>query len=100
MHAQRINVKRLLSAVLLLALAISGTALQKEPIPQYPGDENPRHDGQPSFCQNHDSAKHAKNCSCRSMNPDGETCSHDQESASCKVYCRRKACRCANPCAT
>lgn len=91
-------VKRILSLVLLLTLALSVTAFQREPIPQYPGDDNPQHDGQPMYCVNHDTAKHAANCSCRSMNPDGESC--EQESSKCKVYCRKEACRCANPCAT
>ncbi len=83
-----------LATLMLVALCL--TAWQREPIPQYPGDDNPQHDGQPAHCQNMDSAKHAANCSCKSMNPDGESC--DQESSKCKVYCRKEACRCISPC--
>lgn len=85
-------------SMLLVLMQRPVIALQREPIPQYEGDDNPQHDGQPKFCLNHDTAKHAKNCSCRSMNPDGESCS--QEKPSCKVYCRPKSCQCLSPCTT
>lgn len=90
-----------LPAVLVFALALSLVALQKEPIPPYGGDDNPQHDGQPMFCVNHSNGKHAQNCSCRSMSADGEGCNPDgKESSACKVFCRKSACRCANPCST
>lgn len=92
--------KRILSAVLMLALAVSATAWQKPQAPTFPGDGDPRHDGQPIQCQNHSNGRYAKNCSCKSMNSDGETCSDQQESRSCKVYCRKDACRCISPCQT
>jgi hypothetical protein len=82
----------------LFLLAVAAWSLQQTPIPNYPGDDNPQHDGQPMFCLNHSTEKHAANCACRSMNPDAESCS--QESAKCKVYCRKEACRCLSPCMT
>ncbi len=82
----------------LMIFALCLTAWQQEPIPLYPGDEDRSHDGQPMHCQNMDTAKHAANCQCKSMNPDGESC--DTESSKCKVYCRKTACRCISPCTT
>lgn len=95
--------KRILSAVLLLALAVSATAWQKPKAPPFPGDGNPQHDGQPLVCINHSNgkyAKYAKNCSCRRMNPDGRTCTDERDMTSCSTTCRKPACLCANPCAT
>lgn len=92
--------KRILSAVLLLALAVSVTAFEKESIPGFPGDGNSQHDNQPMWCVNHSNGKYAQNCKCRARNPDGETCSDHKDSVgTCSTACR-KACRCANPCAT
>lgn len=88
------------TAALVGLMVLSLIAWQKEPIPKYEGDDNPSHDGQPSFCVNHSKGRHAQNCSCRYMNRDEESCTDDSSTGRCKVFCRKSACRCANPCAT
>ena len=86
-----------LVGVLFVSVVLALWLFAQAPIPRYPGDDNPSHDGQPMWCQNHDTERHAKNCECKSMNPDGEGCN---DSGTCKVYCRKSACRCISPCTT
>jgi hypothetical protein len=84
-----------LAAILLAFIAFALQAPQ--PIPPYAGDGNPLHDGQPAWCQNNDTAEYAHNCECMSMTD--ETCEKGmQESGKCKVYCRKKACKCKTKC--
>ncbi len=89
-----------ISAVMLLAAVL----LAQQPIPPFEGDGNEQHDGQPKFCVNHDHSGYIHNCSCKGMaNKDCENEMPGQEkgggeSANCKVYCRKSACRCIDPC--
>ena len=92
--------KRCILAVFLLVGA--GVALQgPQPIPPYPGDDNPQHDGQPMFCVNVDTKEHVHNCACRGMVAD-DNCREEGggESSRCKVWCRKSACRCQSDCKT
>jgi len=87
---------------LLIALAAVALALQSPaPIPPFEGDGNPDHDRQPKWCQSHDDTNHVHNCDCRASHCDpGEEAPNAGESPRCKVYCRKTACRCKNPCGT
>jgi len=84
--------------VLIFLLAWGAMAWQDRPIPDYPGDDNPQHNGQPMWCQARDENGHKKNCGVCDMH-----CSQDGtpiESNKCRVYCRHGACRCHRPCIT
>ena len=92
---------------MLLVLALALTGFDKQPIPPFPGDGNPDHDGQPLFCQNYSDKTVDANCHCKAMNP--EQCEEQQdsegegdvsESSKCKVYCRHSACKCQSGCTT
>jgi hypothetical protein len=92
----RLVILRATLALLLVAAAFS--LQQPAPIPPFEGDGNPQHDGQPSYCQNFDT-KFAHNCKCIDMQD--QACDRtEQESAKCKVYCRKHACRCKTSCNT
>ncbi len=94
----------IIAVLVLLASLTLGAFQQPQPIPPYPGDDNPQHDNQPSWCQNADSGGHAANCSCKPVTgdpacngkePDDEETS---EMPRCKVWCRPKSCRCQKSC--
>ncbi len=95
-----------LKLLVLLALVTAALALQQTPIPPYPGDDNPSHDGQPMFCQNDDTKQHAHNCECLAMHHDDPECvmptdenqSYGSDSSKCKTFCRKTACRCKTHC--
>jgi hypothetical protein len=100
---------RILKAIapfLLIGLCVGLIAFDKQPIPRFPGDGNPQHDGQPLFCRNFDTKEEAKNCSCRAMSeqecaePTDEEGGEGGESAKCKVYCRKNSCQCERHCDT
>lgn len=79
----------------LLLLCMSITGFDKQQIPKFPGDDDPRHDGQPLFCQNYDTKEYLHNCECKGMDDDckgGEE--GGGESPKCKVYCRKNSCSC------
>lgn len=90
----------------VLCLYTAARALQQTPIPTYPGDDNPAHDGQPMFCQNDDTKAHAHNCECLAMRHDDPECvlpteenqSRGSDGSKCKTYCRKTACRCRSHC--
>lgn len=85
--------------LLLLALAAGSLAFQEpQPIPDYPGDGNSQHDGQPAFCTNV-TGKYKANCQCKSMNENHE-CEGGGESSKCSVYCRKSDCKCKSECDT
>ena len=79
--------KILLAAALLLAQG-------GKDIPIYEGDNNPRHDGQPKFCQNKEANGYKANCSCENA----KLCEHPHGDDKCKTHCRRSACKCAPNC--
>jgi hypothetical protein len=82
-----------------LALFTAAVALQQGDIPP---TNDPSHPGQPAWCQNTDSPEHKHNCECVDMNADPDQSGHcdksQQESAKCKVYCRKTACKCKTKC--
>lgn len=61
-------------------------------IPQYEGDDNPNHNGQPKWCQARDENGFKKNCGICNHQCDGR----GVDDHKCKVFCRAKACKC-NP---
>src|SRR5437016_4023385 len=95
-------------AIVFLFLVAAAVALQKQPIPPFPGDGNPQHKGQPTWCANFDTKENTRNCECQAMNADA--CKHEDEygpdsygednSPRCKVHCRRDACQCQRHCST
>jgi hypothetical protein len=88
---------KLLLSLLLVTLAFAFQLPQ--PIPPFQGDGNPQHDGQPRWCQNKDDA-HLHNCECMKTACDRDGQPGGDERPTCKVYCRRNACRCQKPCQT
>lgn len=67
-------------------------------IPEFEGDGNPAHDGQPKWCQAHDALGFKANCGkCETMCDPGHA---GQEDKRCAVYCRPGACKCNPQCAT
>jgi hypothetical protein len=61
------------------------------PDPDYVGDEDPAHKGQPKTCSNSKHIKAVKqDCACKRPKCD-ETAMEDRN---CSVYCRREACAC------
>lgn len=81
----------LLLAVVFLAFAQQGQ------IPPYEGDGDPRHDGQPKFCQNVDSPQYVHNCECIDM-ADKSCDKSAQDTSKCRVWCRKKSCNCRSVC--
>lgn len=88
--------------VLLLWCCAALLAFQKQPIPDYPGDDNPQHDGQPMWCANFDTKEHTRNCECQAKSK--QDCEHRDDygpdTGSCKVFCRKHACTCQTACET
>ena len=78
-----------IGALLFLTCTLWG----QKAIPQYPGDENPRHDNQPSWCIAKDTNGFTANCGkC------DRACDSDNDSR-CRTWCRsRTACRCNVSC--
>lgn len=82
--------------VLVAMLTCVAVVLQPIPIPPFMGDGNPQHDGQPMFCQRHDS-KYKANCKkCERRCENGE----ETEDSRCATNCRRGTCECHPPCQT
>lgn len=102
--------KKLLSVLVLLGLYGTAVGFQQIPIPDYPGDDNPQHSGQPLFCQNYETREHAHNCECLEMDSEDSRCKlHPEDedwdtrgpmSTKCKTRCRRDACLCQRKCDT
>lgn len=67
---------------------------QSREIPEYEGDSNPQHNGQPKFCQAKDINGYKKNCGIC----DSDCSSH--HGSQCKTYCRMNACFCHPACST
>ena len=96
----------------LIGMAIG---FQQTPIPPYPGDDDPSHNGQPMFCQNYPTREHLHNCTCMAMGGEDERCkskSPDQDrdeegyplngplAKGCSTRCRKNACLCQRRCDT
>ncbi len=86
------------AALLLFAALVWAQGQGDRPIPEYEGDGNPQHDGQPKWCQAIDVGGFKKNCGiCDTKCGPGETGGEDKR---CKVYCRKGACKCHADCQT
>lgn len=82
------------AALLLLAVCLMLGQEGTREIPPFPDDGNPRHKGQPTWCQAKDENGFRANCGkcVRACNEDNDN--------RCTTYCRsRKACRCDPKCA-
>ena len=90
----------------ILVLGLGGLAQTGRDIPTCQGPDciddvtHQERRGQPLWCQNFEGGGYVHNCDCQqeACKPDGKqgggSMSH------CKVYCRKKACRCVRPCMT
>ena len=78
---------------LLVVLAVLG--VQE---PDYIGEEDPAHKGQPRTCSNVPHRKAVKHdCACVKTSCDPARAMEDSK---CYVYCRKPACRCDHGCET
>jgi hypothetical protein len=81
-------------AFALIGLGVLAQTGGDQPIPQYEGDSDSMHDGQPRWCQARDENGFKKNCGICDRR-----CGEVHNDSKCKVYCRAKACRCHHECA-
>jgi hypothetical protein len=81
---------------LRLGLLLCAWAIQ-QPIPPYQGpDVNDPHNGQPAWCQAHDTEGYKKNCGICDA-----PCYHQgAEDTRCKTSCRHGKCKCHPECHT
>ncbi len=108
--------------IFAMLLAVSPTpSFEKQKIPQYPGDDNPMHNGQPMWCQNFSTKEYEGNCDCYATKENGRCNKHTGEDGNgdgpdsyqdngddhhynymprCGVHCRKDMCQCQRKCET